>query len=180
MLMMAESGEPGAWWRVFNQPLTAVHAEPALRDVDYPHPGVRRARNDMDRRVLEVSTSAATPSRRRTPTTVTSTGYPAAPPSRSASTAATIPTGVAPARTASSSTSTSTTISCWCASDPLERTSLMTTALADVAHQLSQLLDLTHPPVAISFARTRRTRATPPSRPSPPDAASGSQRRARR
>jgi hypothetical protein len=71
MLMMAESGEPGAWWRVFNQPLTGVHAEPTLRGVDYPHLGVRRARNDMHRRVLEVTTSAATPSRRGTPTTVT-------------------------------------------------------------------------------------------------------------
>jgi len=71
MMMMADSGAPGAWWRVFNQPLTCVHSEPTVCDVDYPTLGISRARNDMERRTLNVTTAAATPSRRGAPTTIT-------------------------------------------------------------------------------------------------------------
>lgn len=71
MMMMADSGAPGAWWRVFNQPLTSVHSEPTVRGVDYPTLGISQARNDMERRTLNVTTTAATPSRRGTPTTFT-------------------------------------------------------------------------------------------------------------
>ncbi|MFK0153471.1 hypothetical protein ACIQVL_11600 [Streptomyces sp. NPDC090499] len=42
-----------------------------LRGVDYPVIGVRRAQNDMVHRVLTVETTAATPSRRGTPTRFT-------------------------------------------------------------------------------------------------------------
>ena len=64
MIMMADAGAPGAWSRVFTDPLTAVHAEPTVRGVDYPTLGIRRARNDMSARILDISTTAATPSRR--------------------------------------------------------------------------------------------------------------------
>jgi hypothetical protein len=70
-IMMADAGAPGAWYRVFNEPLTAVHAQPTVSGVDYPTLGIRRARNDMAARVLEVATTAATPSQRGTPTTFT-------------------------------------------------------------------------------------------------------------
>jgi hypothetical protein len=71
MVMMAEAGEPGAWSRVFNEPLAGVHAEPTVRGVDYPNLGISRARNRMPRRLLEVTTTAATPSRRGSRTTFT-------------------------------------------------------------------------------------------------------------
>ncbi|WP_028932365.1 hypothetical protein [Pseudonocardia spinosispora] len=71
MLMMAEAGEPGAWSRVFNAPLTSVHTEPTVLGVDYPNLGISRASNDLDRRQLEITTTAATPSQRGTPTTIT-------------------------------------------------------------------------------------------------------------
>jgi hypothetical protein len=70
-LMMAEAGAPGAWSRVFNEPLTTVHSEPTVRGVDYPNLGIKHARNDMARRLLNVVTTAATPSQRGTRTTIT-------------------------------------------------------------------------------------------------------------
>lgn len=70
-LLMADVGEPGAWTRIFNQPLTHVHSEPTVRGVDYPSLGISRARNDMSARILNVVTYAATPSKRRTPTSFT-------------------------------------------------------------------------------------------------------------
>jgi hypothetical protein len=48
-----------------------MHDEPTVRGLDYPLIGIRRAHNDVVRRVLEVDTYAATPSRRGTPTTFT-------------------------------------------------------------------------------------------------------------
>jgi hypothetical protein len=69
--MMAEAGAPGAWSRVFNEPLTTVHSEPTVRGVDYPNLGIKHARNDMARRLLNVVTTAATPSQRGTRTTIT-------------------------------------------------------------------------------------------------------------
>lgn len=77
ILMLAESGAPGAWWRIFNEPLPASTSEPRLRDVDYPGIGIRRARNDMVHRVLDIETTAATPSRRGTPTSFTIDRLPA-------------------------------------------------------------------------------------------------------
>jgi hypothetical protein len=70
-IMMADAGAPGAWSRVFNEPLTSVHSEPTVSGVDYPTLGIRRARNDMAARVLDVETTAGSPSRRGTPTTFT-------------------------------------------------------------------------------------------------------------
>jgi hypothetical protein len=70
-IMMVECADPGAWSRVFNSPNTAMHDEPTVRGLDYPLIGIRRAHNDVARRVLEVETFAATPARRGTPTTFT-------------------------------------------------------------------------------------------------------------
>jgi len=70
-LMLTECGPPGAWWRLFNEPNRTMHAEPTVRGIDYPNLGVRRAKNDMARGVLDIETTAATPSRRCTATTFT-------------------------------------------------------------------------------------------------------------
>lgn len=69
--MLAESGSPGAWWRVFNEPSPPPASEPVLRGVDYPGVGIRRARNDMAQGVLSIETTAGTPSRRGEPTSFT-------------------------------------------------------------------------------------------------------------
>jgi len=71
IVMLAESASPGAWWRVFNEPRPAPVSEPVLRGVDYPGVGIRRARNDMDRGVLRIETTAGVPSRRGEPTSFT-------------------------------------------------------------------------------------------------------------
>ncbi|MEU1625040.1 hypothetical protein ABZ746_06785 [Streptomyces sp. NPDC020096] len=70
-LMLAESGSPGAWWRIFNEPRLASASEPQLRGVDLPNIGIRRAQNDMAHRVLSIETAAAIPSRRGKPTSLT-------------------------------------------------------------------------------------------------------------
>jgi hypothetical protein len=67
-MMMIECAEPNAWSRVFNSPNTTMYNEPSLLGVDYPNLGIRLARNDMERRELEVITTAATPSMRGIPT----------------------------------------------------------------------------------------------------------------
>jgi hypothetical protein len=70
-MMMIECAPPGAWSRVFTSPNTTMYNEPTVRGVDYPLIGIRRTHNDIARRVLEIDTFAATPSRRGTPTTFT-------------------------------------------------------------------------------------------------------------
>jgi hypothetical protein len=70
-MMMIECASPGAWSRVFTSPNTAMYEEPTVRELDYPLIGIRRTHNDIQRRVLEIDTFAATPSRRGTPTTFT-------------------------------------------------------------------------------------------------------------
>lgn len=69
--MLAESGGPGAWWRVFNEPPLAPASQPALRGIDYPSIGIRRAHNDMANGILSIETTAGTPSRRGEPTSFT-------------------------------------------------------------------------------------------------------------
>ena len=66
--MLSEIGGRGAWSRVFNQPNLAKFAEPTLVGVDYPTLGIAEAWNDSESGHLRVSTYAATPSRRGTPT----------------------------------------------------------------------------------------------------------------
>ena len=62
-MMMIECAAPGAWSRVFTSPNTTMYDEPTVRGVDYPLIGIRRTHNDIQRRVLEIDTFAATPSR---------------------------------------------------------------------------------------------------------------------
>ncbi|MCD2194792.1 hypothetical protein LQ327_15580 [Actinomycetospora endophytica] len=61
ILAMADAAPPGAWSRVFDQPQTDVHAEPTLRDVDFPRVAIRQARNDMTARTLDVVTAVSRP-----------------------------------------------------------------------------------------------------------------------
>ena len=70
-MMMIECAEPGAWSRVFNSPNITMYDEPTVRDLDYPLIGIRRTHHDAQRRLLEIDTFAATPSRRGSPTTFT-------------------------------------------------------------------------------------------------------------
>ncbi len=76
VLMMSRVGEPGAWWRIFNEPNLAKHDEPTVEGVDYPDVGVAQAYNDADAGVLWVRTYAGAPSRRGAPTTWRVTNLP--------------------------------------------------------------------------------------------------------
>ena len=67
-MMMIECAEPGAWSRVFNAPMTSIYDEPTVSGVDYPYIGIRRTHHDAARRLLQIDTYAATPSRRGSPT----------------------------------------------------------------------------------------------------------------
>jgi hypothetical protein len=73
-LMMSQVGEPGAWWRIFNEPNLAKHHEPTVEGVDYPQVGIAQAYNDGG--ALTVRTYAATPSRRGSPTSWRATKLP--------------------------------------------------------------------------------------------------------
>jgi hypothetical protein len=70
-MMMIECAAPGAWSRVFTSPNTTMYDEPTVHGLDYPSIGIRRTHNNIQGRVLEIDTFAATPSRRGTPTTFT-------------------------------------------------------------------------------------------------------------
>lgn len=74
MLMMSEVGEPGAWWRIFNEPNLRKHDEPTVEGVAYPDLAIREAYNEDG--VLWVRTCAGATSRRRAPTTWRVTNLP--------------------------------------------------------------------------------------------------------
>lgn len=76
MLMMSQVGEPGGWWRIFNEPNLAKHHEPTVEGVDYPSVGIAQAYNDADAGVLLVRTYAGRPSRRGAATTWRVTNLP--------------------------------------------------------------------------------------------------------
>jgi Linalool dehydratase/isomerase len=76
VLMMSQVGEPGAWWRIFNEPNLVKHREPTVEGVDYPNVGIAQAYNDPDAGVLWVRTCAGAPSRRGAPTTLRVTNLP--------------------------------------------------------------------------------------------------------
>jgi hypothetical protein len=67
--MLCELGDPGAWWRVFNQPNLAKFDEPTVTGVDYPSLGVCEAWNDAESGDLRIATYPATPSKRGASTT---------------------------------------------------------------------------------------------------------------
>lgn len=77
LMMVSETGEPGAWTRVFqNNDLHRRFDEPTVEGVDYPTLGLTRAWNDLDAGVLRVATFAATPSRRGSDTSFRVTNLP--------------------------------------------------------------------------------------------------------
>lgn len=77
LLMVSEASEPGAWSHVFNNDTARDRfREPTVQGVDYPVLGINRARNILDEGVLEVSTFAATPSRKGSPTSFDVTKLP--------------------------------------------------------------------------------------------------------
>ena len=69
LMMLGEAGEAGAWTRVFRgDGQRRRFAEPTVEGVDYPNVGLNQAWNDPKDGALHVATFAATPSRRKTPT----------------------------------------------------------------------------------------------------------------
>lgn len=76
LLMAGELATPGSWSKPFNQPNLAKFTEPTVEGIDYPTLGVSAAHNLTDVGELHVSTYAATPSARRSPTTWRVTNLP--------------------------------------------------------------------------------------------------------
>jgi len=68
LAMCADIGEPGAWWRVFNESNKSRFDEPTLVGVDYPSVAISRAWNDSERGVLHVTCHAGSSSVRGTTT----------------------------------------------------------------------------------------------------------------
>jgi hypothetical protein len=64
LLMMSEVGEPGAWWRIFNEPNLRKHYEPTVEGVAYPDLAICEAYNEPEAGVLWARTCAGVPSRR--------------------------------------------------------------------------------------------------------------------
>jgi hypothetical protein len=64
LAMCADIGEPGAWWRVFNEPNLTKFDEPTVVGVDYPSVGLSKAWNDPERGVLLVDCHAGSSSSR--------------------------------------------------------------------------------------------------------------------
>jgi hypothetical protein len=75
-LMMSQVGEPGGWWRIFNEPNLTKHHEPTVEGVDYPSLGIAQAYNETDAGVLWVRTCSGRPSHRGAPTTWRVTNLP--------------------------------------------------------------------------------------------------------
>jgi hypothetical protein len=62
VLMPAEVGREGAWWRLFNEPNLKKFSDPTVQGVDYPRLGLSQAYYDREKRALFLQTYAATPS----------------------------------------------------------------------------------------------------------------------
>ncbi len=69
LTMVCETGDAGAWSKAFNN-IDHIRRfdEPTVEGIDYPTLGVTHAWNDLEEGVLNLSTCAATPSRRGTAT----------------------------------------------------------------------------------------------------------------
>jgi hypothetical protein len=77
LLMLCEAAETGAWTSVFqNKGQQDRFAEPTVEGIDYPIVGIQQAWNNREDGALHVSTFAATPSRRQTPTSFRVTKLP--------------------------------------------------------------------------------------------------------
>ncbi|MGQ0468222.1 MAG: linalool dehydratase/isomerase domain-containing protein [Sporichthyaceae bacterium] len=70
LMVLSELGEPGSWFRVFNEPNLAKFDQPTVTGVDYPRLGVATAFNDLESGELHLRTYAATAAARGTATTV--------------------------------------------------------------------------------------------------------------
>jgi len=77
LTMVCEAADKGAWSRAYNNTDHKDRfSEPTVEGIDYPTVGVMRAWNDPQDGVLNVSTYAATPSKRGTPTSFRVTNLP--------------------------------------------------------------------------------------------------------
>jgi len=77
LAMVCDAADTGAWSRAFtNTTHKDRFLEPTVEGIDYPTLGVMRAWNDLDEGVLNLSTYAATPSRRGAATTFKVTKLP--------------------------------------------------------------------------------------------------------
>lgn len=64
LLMMTEVGGVGAWQDIYNSPNLAKYGEPTVEGVDFPALGIAQSWNDLQHGMLQVSTYAASSSRR--------------------------------------------------------------------------------------------------------------------
>ena len=69
LLMAGDLTTPGSWSKPFNEPNLTKFTEPTVEGVDFPTLGISTAHNLPGAGELHVSTYAATPAARRTPTT---------------------------------------------------------------------------------------------------------------
>jgi hypothetical protein len=67
-IMIAEVAEPGAWWRLFNEPNLTKFAEPTVHKVDYPRMGLSQAYYDREQRTLVLRTYPSAQSALGSPT----------------------------------------------------------------------------------------------------------------
>ena len=69
IIMTAETGSEGAWWRIFNEPNLGKFTQPTVHRVDFPTVCLSQAWYDVQRRRLIVSTDAGAPGAAGKPTT---------------------------------------------------------------------------------------------------------------
>jgi hypothetical protein len=68
LMMLCEAGQPGAWTKAFNNPTYKDRfLQPTVVGVDYPNLGISEAWNNIETGELKISSYAATPSMRGTP-----------------------------------------------------------------------------------------------------------------
>lgn len=68
VMMTAEAGSEGAWWRIYNEPNLAKFTEPTVHGVDFPTVCLSQAWYDGPRRRLIVTTDAGAPGAEGKPT----------------------------------------------------------------------------------------------------------------
>jgi hypothetical protein len=65
LMMLCETGEPGAWTKAFNNPThNDRFSEPTVVGVDFPNVGISAAWNDSAQQALNISTYIGTPSKK--------------------------------------------------------------------------------------------------------------------
>ena len=76
LLMMTEVGGVGAWSDIYNRPNLTKFAEPTVEGVEFPALSIAQAYNDLQHGMLQVSTAAASSSRRGEATSYRVTNLP--------------------------------------------------------------------------------------------------------